>query len=900
MAKIIKHIGTKRHSGRYPWGSGGHSQQRDPSFLGMVEQLMSQGLSETEIAATMGVSTTSLRQLKTIEKEKRKAADISQVYRLKQKGLSNVAIGERIGKNESSVRALLAASEKENFGILSSTKDMLTKTISEKGPIDVGVGVEASLGISRNKLNAAVKAAELDGYQVMYVRETQLGTGEKTSIKVLAPPGMEYKELYAKRAEIAQITDTSVDNGRSYLGLRKPQVVKSNRIEVAYKGEGGELKDGTIEMRRGVKDLDLGNAQYAQVRIDVDGTHYMKGMAFYSDNLPPGVDIRYNVSKPRTDDPMGAFKSQKDDPDNPFGATIKAGGQKGALNIVYEEGDWNTWSRNISSQILSKQSTALAKKQLNLAQELMLEEFADIQSLTNPAVKARLLQAFADQCDAAAVDLQAAALPRQNTHVILPLVTGKPNEIYAPMYQNGERLVLLRHPHGGIFEIPDVVVNNKMPEAKAIMANAKDAIGVHPSVAAKLSGADFDGDTVIAIPNKNNDIRTAPSLAELKDFDTKTAYPPYDGMKTIDGGRFNAATGKVDYPPGKKPSGRRKQLEMGDVSNLITDMTIKGATPAEIARAVKHSMVVIDAEKHHLNSEQSFIDNNIAELKTKYQGGPRAGASTVVSRASSEYRVPLRKPGVIVTDPVTGKTRRKFIDPETGEKLYEILPDEDRYYVTPKGVRKERQTVTTKMEQFSAFDLSSGTPMETLYATHAESLKGLANRARLELLATPKVTRDPQAAKVYAQEVDSLNAKLKLADINRPKERKAQLVANKIYNAKLAANPNMDPSDKSRLRGQALSEARIKLGAKKPEFTLTDREWTAIQLGALSHNKVSAIIQNVDMGWLKEKANPRPKFVMSDAKVKRAKSMAALGYTQAEIATALGVSASSISTTLNP
>ena len=29
-----------------------------------------------------------------------------------------------------------------------------------------------------------------------------------------------------------------------------------------------------IELRRGVEDLDLGNSQYAQVRISVDGTHF--------------------------------------------------------------------------------------------------------------------------------------------------------------------------------------------------------------------------------------------------------------------------------------------------------------------------------------------------------------------------------------------------------------------------------------------------------------------------------------------------------------------------------------------------------------------------------------------------------------------------------------------------
>lgn len=896
--KPIKHIGVKRRSGRYPWGSGGHSQQRDPSFLGMIDKLISQGLSPTEAAQAMGASTTEVRQLRAIEKEKTRAANISMAVRLREKGMSNVAIAQRMGlPNESTVRSLLKAYESDRYQMISSTKNMLIDTINQKGPIDVGVGVEAGIGISRTKLKTAIKAAEQEGYQVMFVQEEQLGTGKKTSIMVLAPPGAKYEDVFANRANIAQVTSSTVDSGRSYLGLKPIQHVSSDRILVRHRGEGGELKDGTIEVRPGTQDMDLGNAKYAQVRVGVDGTHYMKGMAFYNDKIPDGYDIVYNVSKPKGASKLEAMKALKDDPDNPFGTTIKANGQKGALNIVYEEGDWDGWSRNISSQILSKQSTQLAKKQLNLAQDLKYEEFAEIQTVTNPAVKRRLLEAFADDCDSSAVHLQAASLPRQNTKVILPLTTIKENEIYAPTYNDGDRVVLLRHPHGGIFEIPDVVVNNKSPEAKSIMANARDAIGIHPKVASKLSGADFDGDTVIVIPNPNKDIRTAPSLASLKDFDTKLSYPPHDKMKTIDGGTYNAATGKVDYPPGKKPSGRKKQIEMGDVSNLITDMTIKGATPDEIARAVRHSMVVIDSEKHHLNFKQSELDNGIKELKTKYQGRADAGASTVVSRASSQFRVDERKPGILVTDPKTGTTRRQLIDPETGEKLYELTGE---VYVNKKGVTVKKQTVVPKMEVHSAFDLSSGTPMETLYAQHAENLKGLANRARLELLATPPVRKDPQAAKVFAKEVESLNAKLHLAELNKPKERKAQLVANQIYRSKLNDNPNMEASEKKRLKGQALVEARSRLGAKKPTFDLTDREWEAIQMGALSNNKVNAVIKNVDMGWLKQKSTPRQKTVMIPAKVERAKSMALLGYTQAEIAGALGVSPSTISEVLNP
>ena len=79
---------------------------------------------------------------------------------------------------------------------------------------------------------------------------------------------------------------------------------------------------------------------------------------------------------------------------------------------------------------------------------------------------------------------------------------------------------------------------------------------------------------------------------------------------------------------------KKTDTEMGRISNLITDMTLLGADDHEIARAVKHSMVVIDAEKHKLDYKASEKDNNISALMKKYQGKARGGASTIVSRGS--------------------------------------------------------------------------------------------------------------------------------------------------------------------------------------------------------------------------------------------------------------------------
>jgi len=589
-------------------------------------------------------------------------------------------------------------------------------------------------------------------------------------------------------------------------------------------------------------------------------------MAMYTDNIPKGIDIIYNTNKNKGSEDSKVFKAVKDDQDNPFGTTVRqkhyidSNGKKqlSSLNIVNEEGKWGEWSKSISSQVLSKQSPALAKKQLELAKNLKLEEFDELNTLTNPTVKKYLLGRFADEVDSSAVHLKAAALPRQASHVILPIPSMKENEIYAPNYNNGEHVVLIRHPHGGTFEIPELVVNNKNPMANSVIKNAIDAVGIHPKVAQKLSGADFDGDTVLVIPNKDRLIKTSASIQSLKDFNTREAYPAYEGMP--------------------KMSPRTKQMQMGDVSNLITDMTIKGATVNEIARAVRHSMVVIDAEKHNLNYKQSAIDNGIAELKKKYQGGERAGAATLISRSSSEVRVPQRKD--------------QFKINNKGDKVFEKTGDT---FINKKGVLVKKTTSTTRMAEIDdAFKLSSGTKMEAIYAQHANDLKALAKKARVIANETKPLVYSPSAKQTYALQVESLRSKLNIAYRNRPLERQAQLLANSIVSSKKASNPNMDSSDLKKIKGQALEEARTRTGAKKQKIVITDKEWDAIQLGAVSNNTLSQILLNTDLEGIKTRATPRTKYVMTSAKIARAKSMLASGYTNSEIANALGVSTTSI------
>lgn len=866
----LAHYGTPRHSGRYPWGSG-DNPQRSQDFLSYVDNLRDQGLSETEIARGLGITTTKLRAERTIARAAKKQADIAMAQRLQSKGYSNVAIGKRMGINESSVRSLLSEGQKDKANVLEATSTMLKEQVDKKGYIDVGAGVEHHIGVSKQKLGAAVQKLQDEGYTLHYVKVQQLGTGQFTSVKVLAKPGTPYSEVYRNRDNIQQVTDYSSDGGRSYTGIKTPLSVSSKRVGVRYAEQGGADADGVIYVRPGVSDLSLGGARYAQVRIAVDGTHYLKGMAMYRDDLPDGVDLVFNTNKKNTGNKLDAMKAMKDDPENPFGAVVRQittpDGKKvkSAMNIVNEEGNWEGWAKNLSSQMLSKQSPKLAREQLAQTFERKKQEFDEIMRLTNPAVRRKLLESFSDDADSSSVHLKAAALPRQGSHVILPVNSMRETEIYAPNYRNGERVVLIRYPHGGIFEIPELTVNNRHPEGRRLLGQARDAVGINHKVAERLSGADFDGDTVLVIPNNQGKVKTAPALEKLKGFDPQAAYPAYEGMP--------------------KMSARTKQVEMGKVSNLITDMTIRGASMDELARAVRHSMVVIDAEKHNLNYKQSAIDNGIAQLKEKYQGKKDGGAATLISNAgaSSTVRVPERK-------------QSYTIDKATGKKIYK---ETGATYVDKDGKTVKRTTEVPRLAIVDdAHKLSSGTLIEKVYADHSNRLKDLANQARKEMVNTRAIPYSPSARTAYAKEVQSLNAKLSIALRNAPLERQAQILANAEVRQKQQANPDMDAADLKKIKAIALNKARERTGAKKTRILITDDEWAAIQAGAISNNKLNQILNNADLDQVKHLATPKQKSTMTSAKLQRAQAMLRAGRTQAEVADALGVSVSTLKSSL--
>ena len=895
MSDDLIHYGTPRHSGRFPFGSGDNAQQRNTSFLGYVADLKKKGMTDAQIAKGMGMKTLDLINKRSLVRAEQRSIDRGTALTLTDKGYSNVEIGKRMGRNESSVRGLLNDVTNERAQVTNVISDKIRDSVNKNGWIDIGVGVERHLNVSRTKLNTAIYQLEQEGYKIQYPKVKQLGTGKDTSLRVLAKPDLPYPNITKDR--IGMPTGWSNDGGKTFVEPEPARSVSSKRVLIKYAEEGGTEKDGVVELRRGVEDISLGNSKYAQIRIGVDNTHYMKGMAVYADKIPDGVDFIYNTNKPLGTPPDKVFKPMKmdiDDPtkpskDNPFGATVRqkfyidAAGNKqlSSLNIVNEEGDWHKWSKSISSQVLSKQPWALAEKQLKIAYDLKKEEYDEAAALNNPVVKKKLLDALSDDLDSSAVHLKAAGLPRQASRVLLPLPTIKDTEIYAPTYRNGEQVVLVRYPHGGIFEIPQLTVNNRNKEAQSVMGGAKDAVGINSKVAERLSGADFDGDTVIVIPNPTGEIKNSSPLHGLKDFDPKVSYKKYEGMTLM------------------KPQNLGAQ--MGSASNLITDMTIKGANHDEIARAVRHSMVVIDSVKHELDYKQSHINNGIAELKRNYQGASTAGASTLISRASSKARPGLRKEtidketGKKVYE-YTGETYMKYktlVDKKTGKTLYD--PETGKKMYGPKGVETLKTTTSKKMAEVDdAYTLSSGTPIEAVYATHANKLKVLANESRKEMINTKTYKVSPSARITYAHEVSTLLSNLNIALKNAPLERDAQWIANTAVSAIKQANPNMDKDDIKKTSGQQLAIARSRVGAKKFEVEVTARQWEAIQARAVSNSVLSKILNNADLDKIKQLATPRVTVGISPATKARAKSMLDKGYTQSEVADHLGISTSTL------
>lgn len=940
----LMHYGMPRRSGRYPWGSGEDPHQHGSrDFLGRVDELRKSNFTytdekgkkytgDTAIAKSMGLTTGQFRTELAIATSERRSLDVATAKTLKADGLGATEIGRKMGLPESTVRSLLDDKSEARMNQAKETAAFIKKQIDEKGMIDVGTGVERELNISKEKLNQALYLLEREGYPVYKGGIPQVtNPGQQTNQRVICPPGTKHKEIYEfdKIHALNEDNYISRDGGKTFeKKFHYPASMDSKRLKILLKdevgpdGEVGEKKDGIIQLRRDVPDLSLGESKYSQVRILVDGDKYLKGMAVYSDNMPDGIDVIFNSNKTSYEK---ALKKIKDDPDNPFGSAIKdadQGGQYwydsktgkrcsandpnaklGLINKRADEGDWTEWQDALPSQFLGKQSRSLAKKQLNLAKADKQAEYEDICSINNPTIKKHFLEKFADECDAAAVHLKAAALPGQKYHVIIPVNSLKDNEVYAPGYESGTQLALIRYPHGGTFEIPILTVNNKNATAKKLIGTQSiDAVCINKKNADRLSGADFDGDTVMCIPTNDPKgkvkIKNRNPLKGLEDFDPQAKYA-VDKVTTDDKGV------KHGFINGREVRLMRNTgIQMGVISNLITDMTLAGANDDELAAAVRHSMVVIDAEKHSLDYKQSEIDNNISALHKKYQGKSTGGAATILSKAKGQESVDKRQ-----GSPKINIKGEEWYDPKKpeGSLIYKTADDVNYTYSKVNkrtgeveiktGTRKQQSTKMAETDDAYSLVSPAKHPMEILYADYANSMKALANQARKEMVSTKKIDYDKNAKATYQKEVDSLMSKLNTAQLNTTKERHAQRMANATVQSKIASG-QIEKKDAKKAGTQALTKYREEYGSvsrRDRNIKITDREWEAIQAGAISETKLKQILNNADVDDLRQRATPRTVNTLSTAQIARIKAYSNSNYSINEIAKMMGKSPSTIS-----
>jgi DNA-binding NarL/FixJ family response regulator len=940
---ILKHYGVKRRSGRYPWDPLLHLP-KNYKFIEERDELKKRGFSDNEIAKHMRLSTTVYRSKVTIAKEELKQYNMQRIAKLQSEGMIIDDIAKTIGTTGQTVRNYIDEMNNPNKSARAqrvqteAVADSLKDAVKRSKYVDVGKGVEVQMGISKEKLKAGLNALVESGeYEVHSLRIAQVtDKNNSTPVKVLTEAGVERRDIYKNMDKIRPVQEFALDgDARMFQQMERPKSIGWDRVHIRYaipegqKGHGtnddGSTMDGAMFLRPGVKDLNLGKASYAQVRIAVGDTHYLKGMALYGTeemfkNVPKGTDIIFNTNKTKDKAPEDVLKPLKKNPEggapidgpNPFGATVKRqntlvdskgnvvykkgvldrNGNKvaeiGSVNIVNEEGDWASWSKTLSSQFLSKQPTTVVHERLKATIKQIDDEYASIQKVNNPVIKKQLLDSFSSDLESKQVHMKAAAPKGFQGHVILPVPDMKENEIYAPNYKNGERVVLVRYPHGGRFEMPELTVNNNSVARKMISKNSPDAVGIHPKVAAKMSGADFDGDTAYLIPNNKGKFKTANSLKELANFDPNMYQ---------------------DKPGTFKPMDKKfQQTTMGVVSNLITDMTLQGAPTSEIARAVKHSMVVIDAEKHKLNYKRSAEENGIDALMKRYM----SHIDRIKYGELERYNPKTRKIDKVIDPAVLKKDltpEKEWVSASTIISRHKQKVITDGYQVEipdPKSSsgktkmvwRNKKETFVVNMvEDANIFLGPNATKTEHHYADYVNELKAYKKKVDAESAGIKMPARDPKAAKIYAEEVLSMKDKVNDVKVNRIKERQAQRMAEVASKAEIARRSEdevLKKEDISRIKQQALNKARSQVGSARNPVKITDDEWDAIQANAVSGTLLKELVSFMDDSQLKALATPRPNTVMTESRKNKAKALLANGYTISQVAEALGVSPSTI------
>lgn len=898
---VIQHYGRGHNSGgrsgRYPWGSGDERTR----YHEEVDKLKLKGFDTIDKQAKeLGLKRSELQQHLSRENSVIKEYVVSRGNEIIGTGKSIRQAAEELNMPDATLRNYLSTgtpkTAKAKLEKAEAVKNMYKAAIDKQAKyIDIGAGTEHQIGITDYQKKLAVEALKNEGYYVHPVRMPNITSPDKPITTMVLTKDPDPKSAQRNVLDV-QLPNYQY-NGVKLTGIKKPMDVSWDDVKISYGTNGENDRDGTILVRRGVKDADLGDTHYAQVRISVGGTHYMKGMAMYGDAddfKGTKADYIFHTNKPSTKTPQEVLKKQKDNPLNPFESSIRR--QRGVFNIVNQEGDWNDYHPTIASQMLSKQRIPFIKERLNDTIKMHQESFDKIMSITNPIVKKKLLEDLGgdpnDPTKRGAIDtaqIHLRAIGEQGTR-FKTLISNpwlKPNEIYAPDYKNGEHVVLVRYPHGGTFEIPDLVVNNKNTKSKKLLGNAIDGIGIHPETARILSGADFDGDTALIMPNNNgriksSDARTTHAFKSLREFDPNTyeltskADLPYEGK--VKNKYSGVEETKMIYP-GRHITPRYKQTEMGNVSNMITDMTIRGATNDELIRAVKYSMVVIDSEKHHLDYKQAKDDLGISALQKRYMtkidpdtGRKSIGANTLISVSKHDLGLSKEK-------------RKELLD--AGLSQYEIN----------KEMQKHGKLLPTLADQGKLSKINSGTPVEALYQNYIERLQTMKETARKTVSEIKTPERSDVARKVFKNEVASLGSKIKSIQSQAPLERKAQIEANRAYREYVHSNPDISTDRKKNIRSEMINKARDQNGlpAYEKKIHITPDEWNAIQSNAISKTAMSTLMKKADMEELKEYAMPKKKSNISSGKLASIMRKLENGSaTLAEIAESEGMSVNAI------
>jgi len=157
-ADDLQHYGTKRHSGRYPWGSGDDGMQRAPSeverTVAEYDALRAKGMADVDIAAKLGITTTKMRTDRTLAKAERDQRNAEGVNVMLKRGMKIPEIATAMGLSESSVRNWIGKDPNtvNSKRQIDKTADALADAVKRSTYVDIGTGVERQLGISKQKL----------------------------------------------------------------------------------------------------------------------------------------------------------------------------------------------------------------------------------------------------------------------------------------------------------------------------------------------------------------------------------------------------------------------------------------------------------------------------------------------------------------------------------------------------------------------------------------------------------------------------------------------------------------------------------------------------------------------------------------------------------------------------